>query len=85
MNTKPERAAFEALFSECGNWPDAVRRSGDGYMLASTQSAWNAYKAAWGCQQSEIDRLRAELLRVQAYIDETPELFDAFVPINNMA
>lgn len=54
------RAAFEAWFSEGGKWPAAVRRNGDGYMLAAAQSAWNAYKAAWDCQQAEIDRLMLE-------------------------
>ena len=43
----PERAAFEAWFSENGKWwPAAVQRSGDGYMLASAQSAWTAWQAA---------------------------------------
>lgn len=43
---EPERAAFEAWFSENGKWPAAVQRSGDGYMLASAQSAWTAWQAA---------------------------------------
>lgn len=43
---EPERAAFEAWFSEGGKWPAAVRRSGDGYMLAAAQSAWTAWQAA---------------------------------------
>ena len=43
---EPERAAFEAWFSNGGKWPAAVQRSGDGYMLAAAQSAWNAWQAA---------------------------------------
>lgn len=40
------RAAFEAWYSEGGKWPAAVRRSGEGYMLAAAQSAWTAWQAA---------------------------------------
>lgn len=32
----------------------------------------------------EIERLRGELLRVQAYIDETPDLFAALEPLRIM-
>lgn len=60
LGLAPERAAFEAWFSEGGKWPAAVRRSGDGYRLAAAHSAWNAYKAAWDCQQAKIDRLMLE-------------------------
>lgn len=42
----PERDAFEAWFSEDGKWPEAVRRNGDAYMLASAQHAWTAWQAA---------------------------------------
>ena len=59
-NDQLERAAFEAWFSEGGKGPAAVRRSGDFYMLAAAQAAWTAYKAAWDCQQAEIDRLMLE-------------------------
>ncbi len=60
LGLEPERAAFEAWFSEGGKWPAAVRRSGDAYVLAAAQAAWTAYKAAWDCQQAEIDRLMLE-------------------------
>lgn len=45
------REEFEAWFSEDGAWPDAVRRSGDGYMLASAQAAWTAWQAAYAAGQ----------------------------------
>jgi hypothetical protein len=45
MNSEQtEREAFEAWFSE-GKWPKAVERSGDGYLLAQAQTAWNVWQA----------------------------------------
>ena len=55
----PERAAFEAWFSENGKWPAAVQRSGDGYMLASAQSAWTAWQAADARWQRRSKRWRS--------------------------
>jgi hypothetical protein len=40
-----ERAAFEAWFSDNGQSPRAVQRSGDGYLLAQAQSAWGVWQA----------------------------------------
>jgi hypothetical protein len=40
-----ERAAFEAWFSDGGQSPKAVQRSGDGYLLAQAQSAWGVWQA----------------------------------------
>lgn len=41
------RLAFEAWFSDSGQSPKAVQRSGDGYLLAQAQSAWSAWQGAW--------------------------------------
>jgi hypothetical protein len=42
----PERAAFEAWFSDDGKWTAAIQRSGDGYMLAAAQTAWGVWQAS---------------------------------------
>lgn len=55
------REAFEAWFSEDGNWPAAVRRSGDGYTLAAAQGAWKAWCAARADAAVEIERLEDAL------------------------
>jgi hypothetical protein len=43
--TDTERAAFEVYFSDNGQYPKAVQRSGDGYLLAQAQSAWGVWQA----------------------------------------
>jgi hypothetical protein len=63
----PERAAFEAWFSEDGKWPAAVRRSGEGYSLAAAQSAWVAWCACGAAAQRDWARLQAAL---EWYADE---------------
>jgi hypothetical protein len=40
------RAAFEHWFSDEGQWPQAVQRSGEGYSLAQAQSSWTTWQAA---------------------------------------
>lgn len=40
------RAAFEHWFSDEGQWPQALQRNGEGYMLAQAQSSWQAWEAA---------------------------------------
>lgn len=52
------RAAFEAEYSEGGKWMAAVARSGDGYRLAQTQCAWQAWRSAW-ILASRAERERA--------------------------
>ena len=42
-----QRQSFEHWFSDEGKHPRAVERSGDGYVLLSAQSAWEAWKAAY--------------------------------------
>lgn len=45
-----EREAFEAWASDNGQWPKAVARNGENYLLAITQSYWSAWRAAWALQ-----------------------------------
>lgn len=40
------REAFELWASDCGEYPRAITRSGDGYLLNTTQLHWNAWQAA---------------------------------------
>lgn len=47
LGLEPERAAFEAWFSDQGRYPEAIERSGNGYKLMGTHSAWFAWKACW--------------------------------------
>ncbi len=44
-----------------------------------------AIDAAVAADRRRCERLRAEMLRVQAYIDETPELFEALGPLDHGA
>lgn len=46
MSEGLEREAFERWFSDNGDNPRAVERSGAGYKLAQAQSAWVAWMAA---------------------------------------
>ena len=41
-----ERDRFEAWFSEDGKYPHAVKRSGEGYLLAAANSQWEAWQAS---------------------------------------
>ena len=41
-----ERESFEAWFSEDGKYPHAVKRSGEGYLLAAANSQWEAWQAS---------------------------------------
>ena len=52
LGLEPERAAFEAWFSEDGRYPQAVERSGNGYKLMSAHSAWTAWRICWSVAQS---------------------------------
>jgi hypothetical protein len=50
MTTSPpevagERQAFEAWASDNGQWPKAIARNGDNYLLAITQCYWSAWQA----------------------------------------
>lgn len=40
------RDEFERWFSDEGQWPQAVERSGEDYRLAQAQSSWTAWQAA---------------------------------------
>lgn len=64
----PMRAAFEAWFSDAGKWPDAVRRSGNGYTLASAQSSWEAWQACWPQARAAI--YAAEQAQIEAPLRE---------------
>lgn len=44
---EPDRAAFEAWYSNDGTWPAALERSGPDYKLAQTQAAWESWRACW--------------------------------------
>lgn len=47
------RDNFEFYFSDEGEWPAAVERSGEGYKLLQAQNAWVVWQAAWvaACEQ----------------------------------
>lgn len=68
----PERAAFEAWFSDGGKWPEAVRRSGEGYMLAAAQSAWTAWKAAWAARLHPLSDAAIEQGREATFSTSNP-------------
>lgn len=40
-----EREAFEAWFSDQGQYPKAIQRRDDGYLLSTAQSAWDTWQA----------------------------------------
>jgi len=52
------RADFEAWASDCGQWPQAVERSGDGYKMMNTHLRWTAWQACSVAARVEIERLR---------------------------
>ena len=61
----PKRAAFERFARACpmGQYSvDRDTRPGgqDGYWSSHTQVMWDAWCAAWDCQQASIDRLMLE-------------------------
>ena len=61
----PERAAFEQFAQHCpmGRYSvDRDTRPGreDGYWSSHTQIMWDAWCAAWQCQQASVDRLMLE-------------------------
>jgi hypothetical protein len=65
MEVEPTiRPAFERWFSEDGKWPAAVLRDGSGYMLASAQAAWTAWKA---CTLATLVQLTADGWRQTRY------------------
>ncbi len=49
------RAEFEHWFSDEGQWPQAVQRSGEGYSLAQAQSSWSAWQAATAAMLRRTD------------------------------
>ena len=65
LGLDPKRAAFERFAQACpmGRYSvDRDTRPGrqDGYWSSHTQIMWDAWCAAWGCQQASIDRLMLE-------------------------
>jgi len=61
QETEQTRQFFEQWFSDDGQWPQAVQRSGEGYRLAQAQSSWVAWQAATGAclHQMKIKKEKA--------------------------
>lgn len=59
MSEQEEREAFEHWFSDGGEWPKAVERSGDGYKLMQAHSAWRAWQARAMLPEDEDARIPA--------------------------
>jgi hypothetical protein len=68
--TDPTREAFEAWASDSGEFPKAVQRSGEGYLLAVTQTYWSSWQAAIKTQAAEIEALRADAARYRTVCDK---------------
>jgi hypothetical protein len=65
-----QRDAFEYWFSDNGNTPKSIERSGDGYKLMGAQSAWVAWKAAYASLNVTDDPITLPLPSVQVDADK---------------
>lgn len=46
-NEREMRSAFEHWYSDGGEFPKAVERSGDNYLFLQAATAWSTWQAAW--------------------------------------
>lgn len=79
-----QRARFEHWFSDQGEWPQAVERSGEGYKLMQAQSSWETWKAAcpegWQAVPIEPDgAMQVAGLKVRVEEDGTAAVYRAIL------
>jgi hypothetical protein len=70
------RQAFEHWYSDEGENPRAVERSGDGYLLAQAHSSWSAWQAAWNARPVLSPRTEQEIPDGWALV---PKEADAYI------